>query len=71
MTLERHPGEWTYDREVGAAYVTLYGPIPDGGVAVTTELDAAVNLDYDADGRVIGIEIVAEWPERAPERTTP
>lgn len=64
-------GTWTYDPEVGVAYVTLHGPIPEGGVAVTSEVDAAVTLDYDADGRVIGIEIVAEWPERAPEGTTP
>jgi uncharacterized protein YuzE len=32
-------------------------------VALTRELDAAVNLDYDDAGRVIGIEIITKWPE--------
>ncbi|WP_157253181.1 DUF2283 domain-containing protein [Nonomuraea typhae] len=63
MTLERHPGEWTYDPEAGATYVYLYRPIPEGRVAVTTEIEAMVNLDFDADGYVIGIEIIARWPD--------
>jgi uncharacterized protein YuzE len=63
LTLERHPGEWTYDPEAGAAYVYLNGPIGKGEAALTHELDAAVNLDYDADGRVVGVEIIAKWPE--------
>lgn len=28
MSLEEHPGTWTYDPEAGAAYVYLHGPIP-------------------------------------------
>ncbi|MER7503538.1 DUF2283 domain-containing protein [Nonomuraea pusilla] len=64
MTLERHPGEWTYDAEAGAAYVYLRGPIVDGGVAETVEVEGAmVNLDLDEDGRVIGIEIIGRWPD--------
>jgi uncharacterized protein YuzE len=63
MTSERRPGEWTYDPEAGAAYVYLHGPIEAGGVVRTTTLDATVNLDHDEDGRVIGIEIIAAWPE--------
>ncbi|GAA4962103.1 uncharacterized protein YuzE [Nonomuraea thailandensis] len=70
MTLERHSGEWTYDPEAGAAYVYLRGPVPAGGAARTVPVDALVNLDYDPEGRVIGIEIIAKWPE-APEETTP
>ncbi|NUW45768.1 DUF2283 domain-containing protein [Nonomuraea rhodomycinica] len=61
--MEEHPGTWTYDAEVGATYVYLRGPIAEGGVARTVTMDEAmVNLDLDADGRVIGIEIIAEWP---------
>ncbi|MEV8639490.1 DUF2283 domain-containing protein [Streptosporangium sp. NPDC051023] len=61
--LERRPASYTYDSEVGATYVYLNGPIPPGGVASTVEVDAMVNLDLDGDGRVIGIEIIAAWPE--------
>ncbi|WP_327087791.1 DUF2283 domain-containing protein [Nonomuraea sp. NBC_01738] len=63
MSLEEHPGTWTYDAEAEAAYVYLRGPIAPGGVAETVTVDdAMVNLDLDEDGRVIGIEILAPWP---------
>ncbi|MGW4422562.1 DUF2283 domain-containing protein [Streptosporangium sp. NPDC004631] len=65
MTLERKPASYTYDPQAGATYVYLHGPIPPGGVARTVEVDATVNLDLDADGRVIGIEILAAWPRPA------
>lgn len=65
MTLERHPGEWTYDPECGIAYIYLRGPVDRAGVALTTEVDAALNLDYDHEGRVVGIEIMATWPDGA------
>ncbi|GAA3103977.1 hypothetical protein GCM10017600_68870 [Streptosporangium carneum] len=63
MALEEHPGSWTYDPDAGATYFYLHGPIPDGGVARMVPVDAMVNLDLDADGRVIGIEILATWPQ--------
>ncbi|MFF4417067.1 DUF2283 domain-containing protein [Streptosporangium sp. NPDC001559] len=65
--LERHPGSWTYDPDASATYVYLHGPIPDGGVARCVPVDAMVNLDLDADGRVIGIEILAAWPQAPKE----
>ncbi|MBG0827652.1 DUF2283 domain-containing protein [Planomonospora sp. ID67723] len=59
-----HPGTWTYDPEAEAAYVYLRGPIAPGGVAETIEVDdAMVNLDLDENGRVVGIEVIAAWPE--------
>ncbi|WP_449060816.1 DUF2283 domain-containing protein [Planomonospora algeriensis] len=61
--LEEHPGTWTYDPEAEAAYVYLHGPIPPGGVAETVTVDAMVNLDLDDSGKVIGIEIIAAWPD--------
>ncbi|MEU8252124.1 DUF2283 domain-containing protein [Nonomuraea sp. NPDC048916] len=64
MTLDEHPGTWTYDTEAEAAYVYLRGPIAPGGVARTVSVDSPmVNLDLDESGRVIGIEILAAWPE--------
>ncbi|MEV0382372.1 DUF2283 domain-containing protein [Nonomuraea sp. NPDC050643] len=61
MTLERHPGEWTFDPKANAMYVTLRGPIPRGGVDATLPVDATVNIDLDKDGRMIGVEIVTRW----------
>jgi uncharacterized protein YuzE len=51
-----------YDKEADAAYIQL-DPIAAGGVARTevanVELDsAAINLDFDEDGRLVGIEIL-------------
>lgn len=64
MILEEHPGTWTYDPGAEAAYVYLRGPIAPDGVAETVEVDdAMVNFDLDGNGRVIGIEIIAAWPE--------
>ncbi|GAA2690232.1 DUF2283 domain-containing protein [Nonomuraea recticatena] len=64
MTLEEHPGTWTYDPEAEAAYIYLRGPIAPGGVARTVTVDSPMaNLGLDESGRVIGIEILAAWPE--------
>lgn len=63
--LERRPASYTYDAQAGATYVYLDDPIPLGGVARTAQVDAMVNLDLDADGRVIGIEVLAAWPQPA------
>lgn len=62
MSLERHPGEWTYDPEAGAAYFYLYGA-EAARSADMVELKAMVNLDYGEDGRPIGLEVIADWPE--------
>lgn len=61
MTLERHPGEWTFDPQAGAMYVYLRGPVPPGGVDGTLPVDATVNIDLDKDGRMIGVEIITQW----------
>lgn len=57
------PASYTYDPQAEAMYVYLHGPTSPGGVARTIEVDATVNLDLDAGGRVIGIEIIGSWPE--------
>jgi len=54
----------TYDGEADAAYVYLVDRIEQGGVARTSvaghgspALDS-INLDFDADGRLLGIEVL-------------
>ena len=52
----------TYDPSVDAAYIRL----GRGKVANTTEMSENIILDYDADGRVIGIEILTATKVLAP-----
>lgn len=51
-----------YDAAVDAAYVRFGAEIGPGGVARTvpvdpSEIDGEINLDFDSDGHLIGIEI--------------
>jgi uncharacterized protein YuzE len=54
----------TYDAAADAAYIALGGPIGDGDVgatihSITTPGDhGEVALDFDADGRLLGIEVL-------------
>lgn len=53
----------TYDPEADAAYIYLADEIAPGGVARTytcdpSEVGGMVNLDFDAAGRLIGIEVM-------------
>jgi uncharacterized protein YuzE len=54
----------TYDPAADAAYVDLAGPLGDGEAATTihsimTPGDRGeVALDFDADGRLVGIEVL-------------
>lgn len=54
----------TYDPAADAAYVELAGPVGDGEVATTIHSIATpgdrgeVALDFDADGRLLGIEVL-------------
>ena len=54
---------WEYDRAVNCGYVSL----AEGQAARTVPVDDAVNLDYDADGRLLGVEILGpvlpDWVE--------
>lgn len=43
-----------YDREVDALYIR----IQDKKVSRTKELEEGINLDIDADGKIIGLEII-------------
>jgi len=51
-----------YDPQIDAAYISLADEIGSGAAATTVpvdpeEIDGEINLDFDRDGRLIGIEI--------------
>ena len=53
----------TYDAAVDAAYIRLIDDIKPGGVARTyscdpMQVDGMINLDFDADGRLVGVEVL-------------
>jgi uncharacterized protein YuzE len=49
----------TYDQEVDAAYVYLLAPTAvQSSVARTTTVNANINLDFDDEGRLVGIEVL-------------
>lgn len=53
----------TYDVEADAAYIYLVDEIGAGGVARThmcdpVDVGGMVNMDFDAAGRLIGIEVM-------------
>ena len=54
----------TYDAVADAAYIALEGPVGDGEVAaqihslLTPGDRGEVALDFDADGRLLGIEVL-------------
>jgi YD repeat-containing protein len=56
----------TYDPEADAVYVQ----IAEGNVAESAEVGEDVVLDYDAEGRVLGIEFLAASKRLAPGRWT-
>lgn len=64
-----------YDRVIDAAYISLK-PAEEGiQVATTvpvdpTEIDGEINLDFDRDGRLVGIEIQSASRFLAPELLT-
>ena len=47
----------TLDKEADAAYI-YFKEISDGEVANTISLNESVNIDFDKDGKTIGIEIL-------------
>jgi uncharacterized protein YuzE len=47
------------DHTANAAYIYLAGPIDVGGVANTVEGAPCINLDFDSEGRLLGIELLS------------
>lgn len=52
------PFRVTHDPEADAAYIYLAGPIAPGSIAQTTPIGRRINLDFDAQGRLLGIELL-------------
>jgi uncharacterized protein YuzE len=49
----------TYDDEADAAYVYLQSPtVTQPSVARTVTVNADINLDFDDEGRLVGIEVL-------------
>lgn len=48
----------TYDTDVGAAYIYLGAPRGPKSVGRTVVATAEINLDFDHDGHLIGLEIL-------------
>lgn len=61
-----------YDRKVDAAYLQVADEIEPGGVARTYPCDPAeaggmINLDFDSEGRLVGIEVLGAQGLLPPE----
>ena len=50
--------KFEYDKEVDAAYIYLEYPIKDKQVKNTIELNDNITLDFDVDGKLLGVEIL-------------
>jgi uncharacterized protein YuzE len=48
---------YTYDEEADALYVLL-APEPEAAIDRTLELGERLHVDLDADGRLVGVEIL-------------
>jgi uncharacterized protein YuzE len=49
----------TYDPEADAAYLYLTGSVAPGAVSRTVEATEDINLDFDKDGRLVGVELLS------------
>lgn len=49
----------TYDKTADAAYIYLVPTIKKGGVKKTVEVNENINLDYDENNRLIGVEVLS------------
>ena len=47
-----------YDKEADVAYLYLKYPIKDGEAKKTVEVNENVFIDYDASGKLLGVEIL-------------
>jgi uncharacterized protein YuzE len=63
MIEARVPVRVTLDDDADAAYIYLADEIADGGIAWSVTAvdfpDGMINLDFDSDGRLLGIEILS------------
>lgn len=62
-----------YDPSADAAYIQIADAVGRGGVASTylcdpREVHGMINIDFDADGRIVGIEVM-DASKRLPSET--
>lgn len=61
----------TYDKTVDAAYIYIVDSISPGEVEITYTCDpkeaGMINLDFDKNGRLLGIEILGASKKLPPE----
>lgn len=62
----------SFDPEADAAYIQLADVIGAGGVAFTygcdpSDVDGMIHLDFDSDGRLVGIEVLDASSKLPPE----
>jgi len=50
--------KFTYDKEVDAAYIYVVESIGEGEAVKTIKLNNNIILDFDKDGKLLGIEIL-------------
>lgn len=50
--------KFEYDKEADAAYIYIEYPIKDSGVKKTISLNENIILDFDKDGKLIGVEVL-------------
>lgn len=51
--------KFSYDKEADAAYVYFVDSIGDGEAVETIELNDNIVLDFDKDGKLLGMEILS------------
>lgn len=59
----------TYDQDADALYL-YFAPIAKGAVAETREVSPGVFLDFDAEGRLLGMEVLSA-SKRLPDKAIP
>ena len=50
--------KFEYDKKVDAAYIYIEYPLRDGEAKRTIELDGNIILDFDEEGKLLGVEIL-------------
>lgn len=50
--------KFEYDKDADAAYIYIVHPIKDGEAAKTIPVTEDINIDLDADGKLLGFEIL-------------
>ncbi len=50
--------KFEYDKEADAAYIYLVYPVKEGEAKNTVELKENIMLDFDSNGKLLGMEIL-------------